>query len=248
MKTDIMTDIMIILVVAATLMSINWILIDQEKPTTTQSLHLVEVLKVVNIDTWLPWDITEDDTIYINIVNANEYPEQAELIKSTILSNKTITFDKRLLNPESEGTITYYLGWAGALEKASKFSTDLYIPKNIKIITTSNGAGDIIIRIEERSHYDGKSAGITERTPDQGKNKIIKAVITVYDINDISDNSLQGIMRHELGHAFGLAHSNDPDDLMYTTLGRLPFISTCDANAITMLYNGLKEGTVLCVK
>jgi len=55
-------------------------------------------------------------------------------------------------------------------------------------------------------------------------------------------------MRHELGHAFGLAHSNDPDDLMYTTLGRLPFISTCDANAITMLYNGLKEGTVLCVK
>jgi len=175
MKTDIMTDIMIILVVATTLMSINWILIDQEEKTATQSLHLVEVLKVVNIETWLPWNITEDDTIYINIVNANEYPEEAELIKATILSNKTITFDKRLLNPESEGTITYYLGWAGALEKASKFSTELYIPKNIKIISTSNGAGDIIIRIEERSHYDGKSAGITERTPDQGKKQDYKS-------------------------------------------------------------------------
>ena len=234
----------IILIVVA-LVTISLVLIDQEE--TIQNIHITETLRVVTINTWLSWDINEGDIIYINIVNGKDYPEKTELIKDVILSKEKITLDKKLLNLESEGTLTYYIGWAGALEKASKFTTERYIPQNLKVITTSNGAGEIIINLKEESNIDGKIAE-TESISDRDETKIIKATITVYDINYLSDSQLQGIIRHELGHAFGLKHSTDPDDLMYKTLGRLPYVSTCDANAITMLYDGVTQSKVLCVK
>ena len=211
-----------------------------------KSSYIIQNLKGVTIDTWLSWRITDGDLLYVNIVNAEEYPEKAELIKDTILSNEKIKVDKKLLNPESEGTVTYYLGWTGALEKASYFPTELYIPKNIEVITVTNGAGEITIRLEDKSHGDGIS-GLTESIADQ--HQILKSKITIYDVDDISDNQLQAVARHELGHAFGLAHSSDPDDLMHATLKTgFPYISTCDANAIAKLYDGSQQSKVVCTK
>lgn len=213
-----------------------------------KSRYIIQNLKGVTIDTWLSWRITEGDLIYVNIVNGEEYPEKAELIKDTILSNEKIKVDKKLLNPESEGTMTYYLGWTGALEKASYFPTELYIPKNIEVISNTNGAGEIIIRLEDKSHGDGFS-GLTESIADEYQNQLLKAKITIYDVEDISDNQLQAVSRHELGHALGLAHSSDPDDLMYATLKTgFPYVSTCDANAIAKLYDGSQQSKVVCIK
>ncbi len=59
-------------------------------------------------------------------------PEKTKIIKDIILSKETIKVDRKLFDPELEGTTTYYLGWAGALEKASQFPTELYIPSNIR--------------------------------------------------------------------------------------------------------------------
>jgi len=211
-----------------------------------KSGYIVQNLRGVTIDTWLSWRITEGDLIYINILNGEEYPEKAELIKDTILSNEKIKVDKKLLNPESEGTSTFYLGWAGALEKASQFPTELYIPKNIEIITETNGAGDIIIRLEDKSHGDGIS-GLTESIADQ--NQLLKSTITIYDVEDISDNQLQTVSRHELGHAFGLSHSTDPDDLMHPTIKTgFPYVSECDVRALALLYDGSKQSEVVCIK
>jgi len=170
------------------------------------------------------------------------------LVKNTILSNEKIQVDNKLIDPELEGISTYYLGWTGALEKASRFPTELYIPKNIEVLTATNGAGEIIIRLEDKSHGDGIS-GLTESIADEYQHQILKSKITIYDVEDISDNQLQAVARHELGHAFGLSHSSDPDDLMHATLKTgFPYISKCDINAISKLYDGSKQSKVLCIK
>ena len=214
----------------------------------SKSKYIIENLKGFTMDTWLSWRVMDGDVLYVNIVNAEEYPEKAELVKNAILSNENIKVDNKLINSELDGTSTYYLGWVGALEKASQFPTELYIPKNIEVITVTNGAGEIIIRLEDKSHSDGIS-GLTESISDEYQNQLLKAKITIYDVEDISDNQLQAVARHELGHAFGLSHSSDPDDLMYSTLKTgFPYISRCDVNAIAKLYDGSKQSKVLCVK
>lgn len=194
------------------------------------------------------WKIDEGDILYINIVNGEEHPAKAKLIREAILSDKKLIVPKEVFNEGEEGMMTYYLGWVGALEHASKVPTEFYIPKNLKVIEEPNGSGEIIITLLKEEH-ERDIAGLITNTIMDNRNEIIKSEITIYKIDQISDRSLQVITRHEMGHAFGLAHSNDPDDLMYETLQTLlPYISQCNTNAITLLYDGLVESEVLCVK
>lgn len=204
--------------------------------------------KSSTIETAYSWNVDEDDILYVNIMNGEEYPAKAKLIRETILSEEQFQIPRDVLNEGEEGMMTFYLGWVGALEHASKVPTEFYIPKNLKVIEESNGAGEIVIILSNEIH-ERDIAGIAINSVIDNKNEIVKSEITIYRVNQISDSSLQGFVRHELGHAFGLDHSNDPDDLMYPTLKTaLPYISQCDTNAITLLYGGWIESEVLCVK
>jgi len=142
---------------------------------------------------------------------------------------------------------TYYLGWTGSLKGAAElYPTKYPIPNNFDIIESKRGEGDILILLSKFKNTDGYS-GYTKSTVDG--NEILKISITIYDVNNLSKSQLSTIIRHEMGHALGLAHSTAPEDLMAAKITtNFPYISECDVSAIAALYNGNIEGQVTCEK
>lgn len=214
-----------------------------------KSNYVIQNLKGDKVDTWLSWRLTEGAILYVNILNAQNFPEKAEMVKNVVLSTESYEIDDYLLGKAPKGTITkYYLGWKGALEEAAETQTKFSIPTNLVIIDSETGAGDITITLTNTRSGDGYS-GLAKSIADDSQNQILKSDITIYDVENLSINQLKAIVRHEFGHALGLAHSTAEEDLMHPELkSEYPYISHCDINAIVELYNGSEKSEVVCEK
>lgn len=223
--------------------------VNTEQESVLKSNYLIQNLKGDTIDTWLSWRLVDGTVLYVNILNADRYPEKAELIKEVILSDEAIEIDDSLLHKGPKGsTSTYYLGWAGALQKAADNPTQFYIPNKLELIESSRGEGSITITLTNMRNGDGYS-GFTKSIADESQNQILKSDITIYEVDNLSDNQFKTILRHELGHALGLAHSTAPEDLMYPTVQtEFPYISECDVDALVELYDGSQKSEVVCEK
>ncbi|HJT10079.1 MAG TPA: matrixin family metalloprotease [Candidatus Nitrosotalea sp.] len=198
------------------------------------------------VNTYVSWNLVSGRILNVNIEDqAGLSPDQLLAVKNAILSTETITLDDSLLNKGPSGTsLVYYKGWQGALTYAATKSTSLYIPQKFNIIDDPNGVGDIIVILTNDVNPDGLS-GYTRDTADG--NQILKSTITIYSASHLSAAQLGAIMRHEFGHAMGLAHSTASEDLMHATIQTdYPYISQCDIDAITGLYNGDKRSQVIC--
>ncbi|HLC24086.1 MAG TPA: matrixin family metalloprotease [Nitrosopumilaceae archaeon] len=218
-------------------------------PGNVKDSYVIQNLKGDIIYTWLSWRLVDGTVLYINIIGAEKYPEKLDLIKEVVLSQKAIEIDNSLVyNGQQGSTSTYHMGWAGALANAAENKTQLYIPQKLEVIQSPTGEGDITVMLTDEQNGDGYS-GFTKSITDESQNQILKSQIIIYEVYKLNDEQFKTILRHELGHAFGLAHSTAPEDLMYPTiLTQYPYISECDIDTIKSLYNGNKKSEVTCEK
>ncbi len=211
--------------------------------------YVIQNLKGDTINTWLSWRLVDGTVLHVNVIDADKYPGKLDLIKEVVLSQKAVEIDDSLLHKGPQGTTsTYYVGWSGALAQSTKVPTQLYIPSKLDVIESSTGAGDITIRLTNVQSGDGYS-GFTKSIADQFQHQILKSEITIYEVDKLSNEQFKTILRHEFGHALGLAHSSAPEDLMHVTIQtEYPYISQCDIDTIKSLYNGNEKSEVICQK
>ncbi|MCV0392043.1 MAG: matrixin family metalloprotease [Nitrosopumilus sp.] len=211
-----------------------------------KSSFVIQNLRGDTIDTWIAWKIN-DRNLNINLVNSPEItPERLKIVQDTLMSQKTLEIDDALMHKGPKGkTSTYYMGWSGALQSI-QIDAKYPIPSDIVFGTTNSKSGDVLIHLTNDANADGYTA-YTTAIADESNNQLLKASITVYSIDRLSDSDLATIIRHEMGHALGLAHSTDPDDLMHPVIGTdYPYISGCNIDAIISLYDGSQNNQVIC--
>jgi len=208
--------------------------------------YVIQNLRGDVIDTWIAWRITEGEVLRITLSGNALNDERTEIIKDVFLDTKPMDIDNSLLHKGPKGTTsTHYAGWAGAMLAAAETPTQFFIPVGFEI-TDKGGIGDINIKLENAVNPDGFS-GWTSSIVDEINNQILKSDITIYQTRDYSDNQLAAVLRHEIGHALGLAHSTAPEDLMAPTMTtEFPYISPCDIAAMTSLYDNGGHSTVTC--
>ncbi|MBS3923569.1 MAG: matrixin family metalloprotease [Nitrosarchaeum sp.] len=213
-------------------------------PLSTQ--YLIQNLKGDTTETWVSWNLTPNKSLTFTIIGESLVtPEQIIEIKDVILSEKSLQIDNSLLHKGLKGTSsTYYIGWKGAMDQVSKNPTKMVVPNKFEYVSSDNGVADITIKLVTQRNGDGYS-GYTNSVVDN--NQILKSTITIYNITELSSSQITTILRHEFGHALGLAHSTAPEELMSPTITTdYPYISPCTVNAIEKLYDGNQKSEVVC--
>lgn len=201
------------------------------------------------IDTWYYWNVLDgDNSFHIHVVNNAKIDEnKIKIVYESILSNESIQIDDSLLHKGQKGEFSnFYLGWHGAINAASEIDTKYSFPKKFHVHESSSKDGDIVITLSKSKSSEGY-AGYTRSLTDN--NEILKSYVTVYQTATLTDNQLATILRHELGHAFGLIHTTDPNDLMHEKIiTGIPYISECSIEALRELYDGKVVSEYTCIK
>ncbi|MEP6731230.1 MAG: matrixin family metalloprotease [bacterium] len=111
-------------------------------------------------------------------------------------------------------------------------------PLRFNFILDSTTA-DITIRwIDRFGSAEGQRIGVTERTQ-TSQFQIAKARVQIANHDStgraLSGTTVGGILRHEIGHALGLNHANDPSSVMYHE-SATSTIGNSDRATLRLLY------------
>jgi hypothetical protein len=240
----------ILLVLSVNFIDTQFSIFDSEskEPLMMTSKFVIENLRGDTIDTMKSWRLLSGEQLNVNMLNDEILTvEQQDAVRKVIMSTDSVVLDDFMVNRGFQGSeSTYYLGWAGAMSAAKETDTVYAIPTDYTIIHSSNGEGNIVIKFSNLMDTDGFS-GYTRSVLDDGE--ILKSYITIYNVDELEASELATILRHEFGHALGLGHSSDPEDLMAPViLTDFPYISECNVDAMVLLYDGNESSQAVCEK
>jgi len=158
------------------------------------------------------------------------------VVRDAKVSVKQVDIVEYIINAkEVNSKRTLFLGWNEGIKKVSE-SFGVEVP-TLQVQYTLNSTEAIIIHLMDKTSNEGYD-GYTNLFYDQN-GKIQKAFIRIYNVDELNNIQLKIIIRHELGHALGLGHTNSKNDLMQSIINmNYNAISMLDLKALAHIYYG----------
>ncbi|ABX12716.1 peptidase M10A and M12B matrixin and adamalysin [Nitrosopumilus maritimus SCM1] len=191
------------------------------------------------------WNILPHEELDVVFLGSHLLTDkQLDAVVYALTSHDTIELDDSANDNLVNSKSTYYLGWEGALTAAQNIDTENTIPTKFNIVSTLSDKNNIVIQFSNYRESDGYSGYARIFTHDR---EILQSHIMIYDVEKLSAEDLTTIIRHEFGHALGLGHSIDSNDLMSNMiLTETPYISQCHIDAVRDLYDNNDENFTVC--
>lgn len=160
-----------------------------------------------------------NDTQEIPVVILSDYDIESEKV---VAVRQVISSEKH-----HEG----FFDWSSGLSYISD-TLGVDVP-SIRITDDVNEAKITILL----SQFNGEKNldGITRYQMINGK--INQALVIIYDSDTLTQDQIQLVSRHEMGHALGLGHTSNPFDLMHPVFDfQYGLISLFDLNSLSEMY------------
>ena len=152
------------------------------------------------------------------------------IISDFDIDDETIQTIREIIESEKEDNREFF-GWNQGLSFISEKTKT-----NIPLLKLTDNLEEASITIE-LSKLDGpkNTDGFTKyKIIDE---KITQASIIIYNFDMLKQEQLEILVRHELGHALGLGHTDNSLDLMFPTLdSEYGLISLFDLNTLSEIY------------
>jgi len=194
----------------------------------------VAIVIFVPSEVWAEDEVQWDELRAWNEVKDNKIP--VLILRDAKVSEKQVDIAEYVINAkEVNSRRTLFLGWNEGIKEVSK-SFGVEIP-TLQVQYTLNTTEAIIIHLMDKVSNEGYD-GYTNLFYGQN-GKIQKAFIKIYNVDELNNIQLKIIIRHELGHALGLGHTNSKNDLMQSVIDmNYNAISLLDLKALAHIYEG----------
>ena len=236
-KTILKAELLILPVVVVLLFFVatNYSTQPIEQGSAIRTHYVIEDLQGSVTSNYKYWDIQNNSPLNVNIKNdANVNEQKIQDVRNAIMSTDKVSNDGSIIHSlDMSVDYKYFRGWQGVVDTVPGNSKHT-IPTKFNLIQSSTGEGDIVVTLSTLKSEDGYS-GVT-RTIVNG-NQILKAFITIYDSDKLSDLQLESVVRQEFGHALGLPPTNNSDLMSDSMTTNNSYISQCDIIALEKSYN-----------
>jgi len=169
------------------------------------------------------WKEVKNNEIQVLIIrDANVSQKHVDIVEDTINSKEVNNSGKKL-----------FQGWNEGIKQISE-SHGVTIP-TLHVQSKLDSQDTIIIYLMDKIDTSGYD-GYTNLYYDENGN-IEKAFVKIFNVDELNENQLKTIVRHEIGHALGLGHTNEKNDLMQSIIDmRHTAISLLDLQALARIY------------
>lgn len=196
-----------------------------------------EIPKIINLTGF--WDVEQKDVLAVSFIAVDSLEDK----------EKILSYSKDVIFGKGSGNATTWISTLYVLDQAQKRFPTL-VDRDM-IHDTGNKPADITIILTSESHPTSPDRfGQTLLSIHNGN--IVSAQITIFRADALySSGYLKHILEHELGHALGLAHSNDSESVMYPKLvvdnnAVLGNIADCEQKGLISLYVASSMNSVPC--
>lgn len=199
---------------------------------TVIALVAVVIVIFVPLEAWAEDEGQWDELRAWDKVKDNKIP--VLIFRDAKVSVKQVDIAEYVINAKKVNSKrTLFLGWNEGIKQVSK-SFGVEVP-TLQVQSTLNSTEVIIIHLMDKTSSKGYD-GYTNLFYGQN-GKIQKAFIKIYNVDELNNIQLKIIIRHELGHALGLGHTNSKNDLMQSIINmNYNAISLLDLKALALLY------------